>query len=1012
MATLQDIPESWHLLNACLLRSETVTNDNYAADLQRALENELADIDSARQFFQSTYPTDGLSGICRMIFNRLAHGDASGEPSIYRLDSGFGGGKTHTLIALAGAATHPTLIREGVVPVPPEYAPGPDVRIVPFTGENTDLVNGAIVSGHTIRPRSLMGHIALQVGGEYAYSRFRKHDESLSAPGSEEIAELLGESPCLILIDELMQMLRRYEDERFSGQIGQVTALCSAIAKAVEVTPKAVMVITTPDPAGDAYRNASQQVHDILAEMDSVLARTVHPVAPTSPDGRDQPHILRRRLFTSVNEEVRSGVSKAYADLCRRISAHITPPAQDVPVEQWFYDHYPFHPDTLEVINERLAANANFQKTRGTLRLLGRAIRYMRGSRDDERAMLLHLHHVTPDSDEINSELTSRINREDFQAAIKADILDADSTAERIDETRPTRPARRIARATLLSSLAPITSAQGLDSPQLVRTVITPYDSDPSVISNAITEFRNQALYVDDNPNSPRIRFTAVPNLNRILQERRNAVGPNDVNAQIREAITESFTMKNRRSADLMTASIYPSGAGIPDSPDTVHLGVINYEWLSQESDSLPAALTRFYRNSPLNNGESPRQYKNNMAILVADGNRGGDMELHARRHLAAKHVRANPPDALMDYQVKNLDAELSQSKKDLYTAIQRSYVNLYYPSTDQPISNDTLMTHVRISQEAAVEAPGDGQRAIIEELRNRRKLIVLENADLDAEMYWSRRQNLANGPVNLASLREEFAREPGNYMLMNSGVAVALFRNALDRDSIVIKTGVGQIITSGDSLIHLDDAEAVVYLASQACPDCHHHTSECQCSEPTPALCESCGRPQHPGACPQPGGGKGPSEVVQDFHSGLSPKPLNVLVNELRRYMEDNNFGVADIHSIGLLGANAEFINFSASLLGQNAEASVSYHITRGLEEFDLKVNGMEISEWSVHLNRIAPMLERMRDSEVLDASVTIRGGGDSPERLDRILDQMPAGREAVMIVVFSQKSSGGVST
>ena len=127
---------------------------------------------------------------------------------------------------------------------------------------------------------------------------------------------------------------------------------------------------------------------------------------------------------------------------------------------------------------------------------------------------------------------------------------------------------------------------------------------------------------------------------------------------------------------------------------------------------------------------------------------------------------------------------------------------------------------------------------------------------------------------------------------------------------------------------------------------------------------------------------------------------------------MEDNDVGVADIRSVVLLGANAEFINFSASLLGQNAEASVSYHLTRGLEEFSLRVSGMEISEWALQLNRIAPMLERIRDSEVLDAGVTIRGGGDSPERLDRILDQMPAGREAVMIVAFSQKSGGGVNT
>ena len=118
------ISASNHLFNACKLRSEESTRDNYAADLQRSLQGELSTPELARQFFQSTYPTIGMKDICRGIFGRLKQGDASNEPSVYRLGSSFGGGKTHTLIALAGAARHPQLIREGETTVPVEFAPG------------------------------------------------------------------------------------------------------------------------------------------------------------------------------------------------------------------------------------------------------------------------------------------------------------------------------------------------------------------------------------------------------------------------------------------------------------------------------------------------------------------------------------------------------------------------------------------------------------------------------------------------------------------------------------------------------------------------------------------------------------------------------------------------------------------------------------------------------------------------------------------------------------------------
>lgn len=84
MTTITEIPKDWSLLEACSLRPETIAHDNYAADLHSSLESELAVPESARQFFQSTYPTEGLSEVCWMIFNRLADGNERGAHRMIR----------------------------------------------------------------------------------------------------------------------------------------------------------------------------------------------------------------------------------------------------------------------------------------------------------------------------------------------------------------------------------------------------------------------------------------------------------------------------------------------------------------------------------------------------------------------------------------------------------------------------------------------------------------------------------------------------------------------------------------------------------------------------------------------------------------------------------------------------------------------------------------------------------------------------------------------------------------
>ena len=220
-------------------------------------------------------------------------------------------------------------------------------------------------------------------------------------------------------------------------------------------------------------------------------------------------------------------------------------------------------------------------------------------------------------------------------------------------------------------------------------------------------------------------------------------------------------------------------------------------------------------------------------------------------------------------------------------------------------------MHHVVISPEVAVEKPGDGQHAIIGTLATRRKVMTLETADLDPETYWKRRRNLVEGKVHLSNLKEEFAREPSNYMVLNGAVADALLKKALDREAIVIQTGAGQIITRGGDLLRTDGPDDYVYLRDKACPECHRFLDDCPGHDrPQPQECPLCGKEQHEGECqasppPEPPG------HIQSFSSGLQPQPLNVLGAELRRHMDRQGVTSAEIETLTLGGDRADFIGF-----------------------------------------------------------------------------------------------------
>ncbi|MCY4653199.1 MAG: DUF499 domain-containing protein [Dehalococcoidia bacterium] len=983
---------------ACQLRDAESTSEEYAADLSRAMRSEISTEEAARTFFESTYKTDAMGLVCDNVFDRLVNGRASEKPAIYRLGSGFGGGKTHTLITLAASTLHPDLVTEGVAPVLPEFTPAGPVRLVAFEGERSNLVTGTPLNEYgSVRAKSLIGHIAYALGGSDALDDFREYDESLESPGSELIERLIGDEPCLILVDEMVNYISKALGSPRYGAYARtvIPTIIADICKAVSNKDRAVLVLTTPEQSADAFQEETGILLRSFNEVQSVLSRVTHEIAPSTE--ADLPFILRKRLFTNTYEGVQDEVSRLYAEHYDRHKQFIAPPQENL--VDWFRESYPFHPDTLGILQRQVGANANFQKVRGTIRLLSSALRALP---DDSAAMLLHPHHLDFANRVLYDELIGRLNLGEYETPIRADITNANSTAAKVDLTRVrVKPAHRLSRALMLASLAPQVTAKGLTEAEAIRAELTPADTDPTILSNGLAELRKQALYINDDPAIQQIRFDTDPNLNRVIAQSREMVSETVAVANLREFIGDTFVMESKRSGAHLKASIFPSGADIPDEADAINLGVLSWEWMHTGRDGLADAIAKFFNNSPKDNGNAPREYRNNICVLVADADGRDGMLEASKDYLGIKMVADNPNVQLRDYQKTLLKTALETSQNILRESIQKTYVNLYHPSVEHRIRPDLNVRLSQIQSANATEHVGDGQRAIINQLRTDGKLLMPGSADLNPGTFWASRNNLQHGKVKLHSLREQFARGPSEYKLLNLDTAIELFRNGLRRDAIRIETGAGDVLSGNDLQAgHFADAEAYVYLYTSACENCQRHQDDCQCDdavEPRPGA-----DAELPPLIPpvQPVGGQQEPQVYPPgkkiFRSDdLELEPFSALSSRLSSFMQDNDLTHADIETVELSGEGAGFAQQVGSF-NSGLSAHVSYDLAGAIS---MQVRDMPLLDWSKARRAVEQLL---KISGVADRGMTVAVNSDDPQAMAQFLGSLSANERGGIQVSF----------
>jgi hypothetical protein len=768
--------------------SGAIKESEFAADLAQVLRGQApVEYQDPAVFFANTHPTEGLKRLLENVSRRLS--GAGGEASaIFRLDTQYGGGKTHALIALSHLAGGSRLVPNIAEFVDPGLLPTGQVKVAAFDGENADPVNGRLM-GDGIRAFTPWGELAYALGGTRGYEVVRKSDESRIAPGAENIRALFESRPSVILIDELSVYLRKVEGR---DEAKQLTPFLTALFKAVEGAPGAALVFTLAigkaGVSSDAYAGENEFLAHKLAEAESVAARKATLLDPTSD--RETVRVLRRRLFKRIDDAGAVQVVDAYRTLWAKHAADLPPQRVHDDRAGDLLDGYPFHPALMDVLTDKLATLANFQRVRGMLRLVTQAVALLWRDRPAD-THAIHLHHLDPGHQPIRNEIVTRLELSAYDPAIRNDVSSSAGTslAEQLDAKHYAGlppAASFVARTVLWHSFALNPALQGTNPEELRYAVLTP-GLDLGFVNDARQRFVADSAYLDDRPTAP-LRFLADVNLNLLIKRQEDQVDREDARDELQDRIRGVFAGT--------TFEAVPFAAGPEDVPDDVgdgrpRLVLIGYDAETVRGDRLqiPGLVERVFRTKGTQ-GDF-RQLQNHLVFLVADEQLREDMKHAMVRRLALRAMRA--PDRLKDlaeHQQQKVQELYQKSEQAVAIAIQRCYRHLFFPSRNNRVEGALVeLAHTAFDIPSTADQPGRGQQQVERALADNNKLLRDTDHPL-APNYVRDQTPLRKGQITTALLRNEFRKDPRLPILIGDGNFTQLVRKGIDEEAYVYRAG------------------------------------------------------------------------------------------------------------------------------------------------------------------------------------------------------------------------------
>ena len=638
----------------------------------------------ADSFFAASYLTSGLKSLLEDVLGRLA--GATGN-RVLRLQTPFGGGKSHTLAALLHAARLRTALD-----ALPEAAglPRPEgVRVAVVDGQFFDPTSGKRTQSADITARTLWGWIAWALGGREGYDLVRAQDEARVSPGADALVDLLRGGPSLILLDELLQYLISAGGIRVEQTTlrDETLSFLQRLTAAVGSVDNAVLVYSL-----QSSKRESLEYTSLLQIVEHLAARKDQRREPV--EGNEILNVIQRRLLAvTPDASAATAAADAHGQVFTQMRrAHVYDEAERLQAEEEgvalrerIRASYPFHPALIDLMRERWAAIPDFQRTRGALRFLASCLRA--AHRAGVSRPLLGSGDVAIDNNDVRLAFFKEVGqREDFLACLEHDFTGANARARRIDNRRARevtteagkQPATRLATTMLLYSFGGLRRGEsdagdflppGIGEPDLLAACIGP-DLDTTTMQACLKELKEQCLYLHFD--GVRYCFKKDPNVTLLVEQEAEIVArdENGVMGRIRQMIEERLGGQR--------AIVWPTKPGdLPDREPQFLLAYLPLDFAAQTASMrrrTALALCEQY-------GNRQREFRNGLALAVPADDQVETLRRSVRYLISVERIQAKWREHnLTNAQRSQLQERLATEKTATESALLKLYSEVWLP--------------------------------------------------------------------------------------------------------------------------------------------------------------------------------------------------------------------------------------------------------------------------------------------------------------------------------------------
>ncbi|WP_216916461.1 MULTISPECIES: DUF499 domain-containing protein [unclassified Synechococcus] len=668
----------------------------FAADLDQVRQGKgSSEYTDPAEFFRRTYITGGLKDLLRIALRRLNGQDA--DPVI-ELQTNFGGGKTHSMLALYHLCSGTPLnllsgLEEVCAEVGINSVPKANTAVLVGTAfsaaEPTTKADGTVVN-------TLWGELAYQLGGPAGYGIVANSDRERISPGARDLAELFRQSaPCLVLIDEWVAYARNLfgKADLPAGTYDSQISFAQALTEAAKQVPNALLLISVPQSTNEIGGSNGEKA---LEGLRNVLQRVATEWRPANPNEGFE--IVRRRLFEPIpNDQAgahRDAVVRSFKEMYALNKNEFPAETREADYGDKLTASYPIHPELFQRLYDDWSTLPNFQRTRGVLRLLAKTIEdlWESGSKD----VMIMPSSMPLDDNKVKNELLRYLPNE-WEPIISQDVDGEGSIPVRIDANNINlgrlSACKRVARSIYMGTAPGSGTAKPGIGDQRIKLACAMPGEAPAVFGDALRRLGDQARFL--NQDGDRYWLDTKPNLNRTADEHKQSY-LNDRASLLVELNQKLDREGKTRGAFAGLHLTPPNGAAVPDEPAT-RLVVVPSQYPHKKGGE-SAALT-WAQEVLASRGSSPRQYANTLVFLAADERALDDLVDAFASQKAWQRISDNREELDLTLSQVNLAAKRIKDATDaIDVRIPETWCHLLLPHQAQPGNQGPLWDEFRLT--------------------------------------------------------------------------------------------------------------------------------------------------------------------------------------------------------------------------------------------------------------------------------------------------------------------------